>query len=137
MSLSIFDYLSKNKKSDICIFSFIGSFYSNSYLPHRVPSRFEMMNGFWGMNNFLVQDQISKTELESSLKNKKVNFHVSESRLGLKRFNDTKKITSNKLNTKFKRIYTYFSEGSYFEIYIVLFRFFNHPKLLFYIPPMR
>ncbi len=125
VNVSISKLLSSNSDLDLKVYSNIGSFFSNKYLPHRVPTKIELRNGVWGTNNFILQDSISLNEIELILKKRKIDYKIQVARNGLRRF---KEISNIDKTIFFKRYYTYFTEGNPLEIYQVLFRFCNQSK---------
>tara|TARA_Y100000287_G_C14232497_1_gene362708 strand:+ start:2627 stop:4231 length:1605 start_codon:yes stop_codon:yes gene_type:complete len=125
INLSLYQYLEENPRKKVLVSSFIGSFYSNNYCPHRKPDLIEMKNGLWGTNNFVVQDKASYKELDLALSDLDVDYKLTIAENGLKRFKDLN-IINNDLKTFPKRRFIYLTDGNPKEIYLVLLRFFNH-----------
>ncbi len=125
INLSLFQYFKKHNLKSIFVYSFIGTSYSNNYCPHRKPDLFEMKNGFWGMNNFIVQDKASYEELTLALSDLDIDYKLTIAQKSLKRLKDFI-ILNNVKKTIPKRKFIYLTDGNPKEIYLVLLRFFNN-----------
>tara|TARA_Y100000739_G_C20610254_1_gene468130 strand:+ start:2205 stop:3803 length:1599 start_codon:yes stop_codon:yes gene_type:complete len=107
----------------IKIYNYIGSLFSQDYYPYLIPSKLELKYRIWGENNFLMQDQDSKEEINHLLKKFKIKHTVNVMNKRIKRLN----IKNYNLENQFKyisygRYITLFSHANPNELYIILMR---------------
>ncbi len=114
--------ISLGRNLEIC--TYIGSIFSTNYYPYLNPSKEELLYKIWGSNNFIMQDIVSKEEMNYLMGKYNIKYSVQVCRNTLRRVIPSDLNSDKFLNNK-SREFTFFMHGNLNELYIMLKRFFG------------
>ena len=130
LNVGLSEIITKNNKDNINLITYLGYPYHRSHFPHLTPTYNELKNHFWGLNNFMLLDQDSKSEMFYALKNHAKLIKFLKPRKSLNRYNVEPK-KNNEFNIYDKlRFITFFSHSTYQDLFIMIYRFFNNEYII-------
>ena len=130
LNIGLSEIIIKTKRNNINLITYLGYPYHRSHFPVLTPTYHELKNYVWGLNNFMLVDKDSESEMFFALK-KHINLiKFLQPRKSLNRYKQKEK--NNKESSVFNnlRLITFFSEGVQQDLFIMLYRFFNNEYII-------